>query len=191
MPALVAPAIPAGTLARQAQPHLHGDGIHLRPWQPTDQPVVVAAYADPAIQRWHCRSMTDTEAHTWINHWPHRWHHETGAGWAVTDPTDTILGQISLRRLHLPDAQAEISYWVLPAARGRHVAPRALTTLTHWAFTTLGLHRIELSHSVTNPASCRVAHRAGYPAEGTRRGEGHHTDGWHDMHLHARLATDT
>ncbi|MBO4210785.1 GNAT family N-acetyltransferase [Micromonospora echinofusca] len=191
MPGLVTPAIPAGTLTRQPQPHLTGDHLHLRPWRTTDRPAVVAAYTDPAIQRWHCRTMTDTEAHTWITHWPHRWQQETGAGWAVTDPTgDTVLGQISLRRLHLPDAQAEISYWVLPAARGHHVAARALTTLTRWAFDTLGLHRIELSHSTANPASCRVAHRGGYPAEGIRRGEGRHADGWHDMHLHARLRTD-
>jgi hypothetical protein len=26
--------------------------------------------------------------------------------------------------------------------------------------------------------------------EGTKRAELLHTDGWHDMHLHARLATD-
>jgi RimJ/RimL family protein N-acetyltransferase len=41
-----------------------------------------------------------------------------------------------------------------------------------------------------NPASCRVAHHAGYPFEGIKRREALHTDGWHDMHLHARLIDD-
>jgi ribosomal-protein-alanine N-acetyltransferase len=59
-----------------------------------------------------------------------------------------------------------------------------------WAFGTLGLHRIEANHSTANPASCRVAERAGFAAEGVKRGEALHADGWHDMHLHARLATD-
>ena len=57
-----------------------------------------------------------------------------------------------------------------------------------WAFETLGLHRIEVDHSVENPASCRVATRAGFRLEGTKRGDALHADGWHDMHLHARVA---
>ena len=79
---------------------------------------------------------------------------------------------------------------MLPAARGRNVAARALGALTEWAFSKLGLHRIELVHSVANQASCRVADKAGYLAEGTKRQQTLHADGWHDMHLHARLRTD-
>jgi RimJ/RimL family protein N-acetyltransferase len=41
-----------------------------------------------------------------------------------------------------------------------------------------------------NVASCRVALYAGFAAEGTKRGEARHADGWHDMHLHARLEND-
>lgn len=52
------------------------------------------------------------------------------------------------------------------------------------------LHRLELAHSVRNPASCRVADKAGYRLEGTKRQEGRHADGWHDMHPHARLRSD-
>jgi len=133
--------------------------------------------------------MTEDEARDWIAAWPARWRAETGAGWAVLD-AGTVAGQISLRRLVLADGLAEVSYWVLPNARGRHLAPRALSALTTWSFGALRLHRIELSHSTANAASCRVAHYAGFAAEGTKRGESRHTDGWHDMHLHARLDTD-
>jgi RimJ/RimL family protein N-acetyltransferase len=35
-----------------------------------------------------------------------------------------------------------------------------------------------------------VAEKAGFAAEGVKRGAGWHADGWHDMHLHARLAID-
>jgi hypothetical protein len=31
---------------------------------------------------------------------------------------------------------------------------------------------------------------AGYRLEGIKRSEALHGDGWHDMHLHARLAAD-
>jgi hypothetical protein len=30
--------------------------------------------------------------------------------------------------------------------------------------------------------------KSGFEAEGTERGAELHTDGWHDMHLHARIA---
>ncbi|MET7425166.1 GNAT family N-acetyltransferase [Dactylosporangium sp. NPDC005555] len=186
MPSLLTPALPAGSLAGSIQPVLDGDGVRLRPWRAADADTVVAAYADPDIQRWHCRTMTDAEARDWIARWPARWRAETAAGWAVTGQ-DGVAGQISLRTIDLFEGLAEVSYWVLPHARGRGTAGRALRTLTDWAFGTLGLHRIVVCHSTANHASCRVADRAGYPLEGTKRGEVRHTDGWHDMHLHARV----
>ena len=36
----------------------------------------------------------------------------------------------------------------------------------------------------------RVATRAGFRLEGTKRGDALHADGWHDMHLHARVSCD-
>ncbi|GAA3243409.1 GNAT family N-acetyltransferase [Dactylosporangium siamense] len=188
MPSLVTPALPAGTLAALTQPSLDGaDGLRLRPWRAADADTVVAAYTDPDIQRWHCRTMTPGEARDWIDRWPVRWRTESGAGWAVTDG-GRVAGQISLRRIDLVEALAEVSYWVLPHARGRRVAGRALAALTGWAFGELGLHRVEVCHSTANLASCRVADRAGYVLEGTKRGEARHIDGWHDMHLHARIS---
>jgi RimJ/RimL family protein N-acetyltransferase len=191
MPRLVSAVVGAGGLARLAQPVLAGDGFVLRPWRASDAGVVAAAYADPGIQLWHARSLTRAEAAAWVAQWPGRWHSETGAGWAVADDAGSaVLGQISLRTIDLADGIAEISYWVLPAARGRNVAARALTVLGEWAFGVLGLHRIEVQHSTRNVASCRVAGRAGYPVEGTKRSQALHADGWHDMHLHARIAGD-
>ena len=35
-----------------------------------------------------------------------------------------------------------------------------------------------------------MAAKAGYVLEGTRRQQALHWDGWHDMHLHARLQGD-
>jgi ribosomal-protein-alanine N-acetyltransferase len=189
VPLLVEPAIASGTMARNRQPDIDLGGIALRPWRQADRPGVVAAYGEPDIQRWHCRSMTDDEARGWIDSWSGRWAGETGAGWAIVDGSG-LLGQISLRRLILFEGLAEVSYWVLPAARGQRVATRALTGLTGWCFDRLGLHRIEVNHSTGNPASCRVATNAGFALEGVRRHEALHADGWHDTHAHARLAQD-
>ena len=150
---------------------------------------MLAAYADPDIQRWHTRSMTPDEAAAWIAHWPVRWTEETGAGWALT-VDDEAVGQISLRGLVHADGVTDVSYWVLPEARGRGVATSALSTLSTWAFAVLDVHRIVVDHSTANPASCTVATRAGFRLEGNKRQDALHLDGWHDMHLHARLASD-
>ncbi len=189
MPRTVAPVVAPGSLAGSPQPTLSAGELVLRPWRSADAPAVAAAYAEPDIRRWHTRTMTPAEAEAWIASWPGRWRAEDGAGWAVaTGPV--LLGQISLRSLDLAEGAGELSYWVLPAARGRRVADRAVAALSAWAFGGPGLHRIELQHATANLASCRVAARAGYAFEGIRRAAAAHADGWHDMHLHARLAGD-
>jgi RimJ/RimL family protein N-acetyltransferase len=189
MPSLTGPVLPPGTLAALRQPTLIAGELVLRPWLAGDVPTVVAAYADPAIRQWHVRSMSEPEASQWIEQWPAHWSAETGASWAIV-VDQRVIGQIGLRQLSLSEALAAVSYWVVPVARGYRVAPRALQALTAWALEKVRLHRLELSHSSANLASCQVAESAGYVLEGTKRAEGLHADGWHDMHLHARLATD-
>jgi RimJ/RimL family protein N-acetyltransferase len=97
------------------------------------------------------------------------------------------LNSAGLLAMDLRAGSAECFYSTAPAFRGRGVAPSALEALTSWAFSA-GFHRLYLRHSVANPASCRVAVKSGFAAEGTERGAELHTDGWHDLHLHARIA---
>ncbi|RAO04648.1 hypothetical protein GAR05_00511 [Micromonospora saelicesensis] len=192
MPLLVAPALAAGSFAAQEQPHLPvRPGLALRPWRDDDVPAVRAAFDCPQIQRWHVRRIDgDDEARSWTAQWAGRWCDETAASWAIVDADDRPLGQVGLRGVLLDEASAQVSYWLLPAARGRGIATEALGALTRWSFTRAGLHRLALEHSTANVASCRVATRAGFPVEGVARGSVRHADGWHDMHLHARLRTD-
>jgi len=129
--------------------------------------------------------MTDHEAQEWVATWFERWAAEIGAGWAVCDDQG-LLGRMSLRA-NLAEGLGDVAYWVLPEARGRDVAARALRTMSTWSFLHVGLHRIELAHSTRNTGSCRVAVKAGYVLEGTKRQQALHRDGWHDMHQHARL----
>jgi RimJ/RimL family protein N-acetyltransferase len=70
------------------------------------------------------------------------------------------------------------------------VASRALNALGEWALGEAGFHRLHLDHSTRNEASCRVAVKAGFALEGTKRSDAVHADGRHDMHLHARIRDD-
>ncbi len=105
----------------------------------------------------------------------------------------TALGHIGVNEINRPMKLARVGYWVLPEARGRGVATRALLLASRWAFAELGLHRLELGHAVGHVISCRVAERCGYRHEGTMRGalfEAGRQDAFRDAHLHARLAGD-
>lgn len=168
------------------QPEIPVDDFVLRPWLMSDTSAIIAAYRDPDIQRWHVRSMHDEEASDWVLAQRARWTSESGAGWAI-DIGGVVVGRVGLRALDLAVGYGEAAYWVLPQARGRGVATRALLAVTGWTFTQVGLHRIELEHSTRNEASCRVAAKAGYAVEGTKLSSALHADGWHDMHLHARV----
>jgi RimJ/RimL family protein N-acetyltransferase len=183
---LVGPAVPAGRLSGIAQPSIAVDELLLRPWRESDVPDIVAAYRDPDIRRWHVRSMTDPEALAWLLSWADRWAAETGAGWAV-EADGALVGRMGLSAVDLVEGDAAAGNWELPQARGRDIAPTALLALTEWMFTHVGLHRIHLEHSTRNEASCRVATKAQFALEGTMRSSVLHADGWHDMHLHARV----
>jgi RimJ/RimL family protein N-acetyltransferase len=189
MPDLVSPAVPAGRLRNQPQPTLRVDELTVRPWLVSDADSVVAAYADRDIQQWHARSMDHGDAIAWLSSQADRWQAETGAGWAVTEQA-VLVGRVAFTRISLRDGQAEVAYWTVPAARGRNIAARSVRAVSAWIFQSVGLNRVELNHSTLNTASCRIAHKAGFRYEGTKRRQLLHQDGWHDMHLHARLADD-
>jgi ribosomal-protein-alanine N-acetyltransferase len=185
----VDPVLEPGTLARLDQPVLRAGELVLRPWAQADVASLVRAYSQPDIRRWHARSLDEAEAREWIVSRSEHWRSEIGGDWAVADGGG-VVGRVGLREIDLAAGRGEVSYWVLAEARGRGIATRALCAMTDWAFDRLGLHRLELTHATANAVSCRVARAACYAVEGTKRKETLHLDGWHDMHLHARLAAD-
>lgn len=190
MPFTVPPVVAEGTMRDSDQPTLDlGDGMKARPPSPDDAPWIVEAFTDPAIRRWHMRDLTLEDAETWINESAKRWTAETGANWVVADSDGQPLGRVGMHDLELNFGHAEIGYWVLPHARGRGVAKAAVSGFSDWAFD-LGLHRLELCHSVDNQPSCEVARVTAYTFEGILRSALKHEDGWHDMHIHARIAGD-
>jgi RimJ/RimL family protein N-acetyltransferase len=166
-------------------------GLLLRPWEDTDAAAFLSAYRDPEIQHWHTRQpVSEDQVREWFGQYRHAWAQETGASWAVTRGGGEVLGRIAMGGLNLDDGVAGCAYWVLPSARRAGVASRALTALSAWALGETGFHRLHLDHSTRNNASCRVAVKSGFLLEGTKRSDAIHSDGRHDMHLHARIRGD-
>jgi RimJ/RimL family protein N-acetyltransferase len=189
------PVVPAGRLCGQPQPLLTLPSGHLlRPWRADlDAPALLTAGQDPAIRHWNLFGVDSLDdARRRIQRMHERWQREQAAIWAIAGPGDDApaVGLIGWRELDLAGGSAEIVYWLLPEARGGGVAVAAVRRLSQWALDELGLHRLVLCHSRANPASCRVAVKAGYAVEGTMRGALLHADGWHDQHLHAHVRGD-
>ncbi|MFI5808332.1 GNAT family N-acetyltransferase [Streptomyces sp. NPDC051561] len=189
----VAEVVPAGRMREGEQPVLAlPSGIELRPWRASDAPRFVEAGQDPAIQHWNRPGRVDlAEAERRIDRWNKRWHSEQAAIWAMAEPGGgEVVGTIGIGDLLLAHGMGEVLYWVLPAGRGKGLAVEAALAVTRWAIDELGLQRVRLTHSTRNPASCRVAEKAGFAYEGTMRSALLHADGWHDEHLHARVRGD-
>ncbi|MYR44480.1 GNAT family protein [Streptomyces sp. SID5910] len=177
-----------------------GHGLRLCAWDAGDDADAQAwlrGHLDPDFQRWNTplRPTTDLRAARESLRARARDAGEgRSASFRITDGADgTTLGHLGVGEINPYLKQAHVGYWVLPEARGRGVATRALLLASRWAFAELGVHRLELGHALGHGASCRVAERCGYAYEGTMRGamfEAGRHDAFRDAHLHARLATD-
>jgi RimJ/RimL family protein N-acetyltransferase len=166
--------------------------VLLRPWRAGDADATWAALRDPEILLWNSSGSASREAVARFLRARADWSGGDHASWAVVDPaTGELLGSVSLHSIDPEQGDAEIGYWTVPAARGRGVAPAVVDAVCRWAFQTLQLDRIELCHAVDNPASGRVAEKAGFTLEGRLRRSYRYGDGLkHDELLWSRLSDD-
>lgn len=175
----------------------------VRPWRSSDAPVLLAASADPELARQFGGVRFDdvAAAEAFIGA-TYRFDGHARYWAVVADVADVadfadgsggagarVVGCVGVTAIEHTHGTAWVSYWLRPEARGRGLATRALAAAAEDAFA-LGLHRLELGHRTNNPASCAVATRAGFRAEGVEREKLRYGDDRFDVETHARLATD-
>lgn len=99
------------------------------------------------------------------------------------DKTAKFIGQLTLGGIVYGAYRGGyIGYWIDEKYAGRGYMPRAVIRATEFAFSELGLHRIEINIRPENGASIRVAEKAGYNFEG-ERGDFLHINGAWRNHL--------
>jgi RimJ/RimL family protein N-acetyltransferase len=98
----------------------------------------------------------------------------------------TILGGTTLHHLDEGRLRIEIGYWLLPEARGRGVASRAVRRLADHVFSR-GLVRLEAVVRPPNEASIRVLERLGFEREGCLRQLLRYGEGRSDAYLYCLL----
>lgn len=143
--------------------------VRLRPWRASDAPAIAAMVDEEHIRRWS--SMGDD-----VPGWIERQRAESrGPSRAIclTDD-DRALGKMALRlpghaspattceAIRAGDAPVgELSYWLVPAARGRGLAGPAVQEMLGLAAATTTLRTLVLDIEPANTASVRLAQRLG------------------------------
>ncbi|HEY1738773.1 MAG TPA: GNAT family protein [Acidimicrobiia bacterium] len=162
------------------------DGVvTLRLWSSDDAAFIADASTDPAIRRYsvphdrhgHPTPVSITDAASTVDEFAANWRtfaatgNASGVAFAITDaPSGEVVGMCGVDNWSKEDV-AQIGYWLVPSARGRGDATRAVTLLTRWLFE-LGAARVFLTIVAGNDASVAVARRAGFVYEGTMRAHG-------------------
>jgi RimJ/RimL family protein N-acetyltransferase len=173
-------------------PPLADDAIRLVPMGPSHVPGIEALLEDADARR-HTRVPSEPPqgfATTWLGRYQDGWRDGTRAGFAIEAHDGEFLGLGMVVEIDWDGREGEIGYVLSPDSRGRGVATRTLRLLTEWGFEQLELERIELLIDVGNPASERVAERAGYVQDGVLRSVWFKEDIRIDLGIWSRLRSD-
>lgn len=145
----------------------------------------------PKLRRWSYPSGgSEDEAEAAIIAADEMWASGEAAVFAVVPlDQDDLLGTINLT--FYGSARASLGYDVVPEARGRGVATRALALVSDWAFATFDeLIRLEVWILPGNEPSVRVAERAGFQREGVFRSRLHFAGSYRDVVAYSLLRSD-
>ena len=113
------------------------------------------------------------------------------ATWFIRSPDDaTIVGYAAFVRWNHDASCSEVAYVIGPHAWGQGLAGEATAALVRYAFTELGLHRVEARIDPKNHASIRVAEKIDFVHEETLRQNVRVEGGYLDSAVYARLNPD-
>lgn len=149
-----------------------GDGVvRLRRWDLGDLDCVREAATDPRIPEGTTVPAVYTAelGQAFIQRQWSRIDTGEGVSLAVADAaTDDAVG-VAVLLVRPQPAVVGIGYWVVPHARGRGLAARAVGLLSRWALAEAGMARVEAWVDRENVPSQRVLTAAGFTREGILR----------------------
>jgi ribosomal-protein-alanine N-acetyltransferase len=158
--------------------------VQIRPWRsPDDLACIRAAGTDPDLTAGTTvpADFTDAAGRAFLDRQQARVRRGEGISQAVVERrTDEPVGLVYLDRRPQPWI-AGLGYWLVPAARGRHLGTAAVRLVADWALHELAILRLEAWVAPENDASRRVLEGAGFAQEGRLRNflqlHGRTTDG--------------
>lgn len=167
--------------------------IHLEPFAREHLHALEDMLEDPEVLRFTRvpEPVPDGFAELWFARYEQGRADGTRMNFAVGEGPDRRFAGIAVAPvIDTEAATAELGYVVVGWARGRGVGTAALRELTTWAFSDLGMLRLELLIDVDNPGSKRVAENCGYTREGVLRSAYVKPGRRADTEIWSRLVTD-
>jgi RimJ/RimL family protein N-acetyltransferase len=191
---------------------LHTERLVLRPFEERDEAAVAAACDDPDIQRFvpvpEPYTLRDAEEFIRVVS-PAGWRDDTmynfgiftrgaggddgdgrGPGGGTSGELVGSMGLVRLTLLHTTERQAELGFWTARGHRRKGYTAEAGRAVAEWAFTSLGVERLEWVAQVGNEGSRAVAQRLGFVEEGIQRARIVHRGTRRDARIAALLPSD-
>ena len=140
-------------------PPLTDGSVVLRASEPRDAPAIEAGIHDPDVIRWigpTKGSAIDVIAQN---------QQRLASGsptLSICEPDGTCVGQVWVNVREEDQTTGSVGYWLLPTARGRGLATRAVRLISRWAVREMGLSNLRLTTEPDNERSRRVAERSGF-----------------------------
>jgi RimJ/RimL family protein N-acetyltransferase len=132
--------------------------VLLRAEEPRDLPVIDAGMHDPDVVRWIGPPWPLAEVLQ-----------RNREGWARGSPTlaiceldGTCVGLVWMNVRDPDPSTGFVGYWLLPRARGRGLATRAVRLLSAWVLGELEIRSLRLTTAPDNARSQRVAELSGF-----------------------------
>jgi RimJ/RimL family protein N-acetyltransferase len=112
-------------------------------------------------------------------------------GFTVLNPSDrSLLGLCGINHINHMILFGNLGYWIRTGRAGQGAATRATKLLARFGFEKLGLRRLEIVVDLHNPASLRVAEKAGAVREGVLRNRIRHHDEFRDAVMFSLIPGD-
>jgi RimJ/RimL family protein N-acetyltransferase len=154
---------------------LKNNGVGIRPFRPDDVPLLFEAARESlnelrAYMSWCGPDYSLEDSRAFIAQCDSAWKKGEQYNFAIFDAQDdTLLGSVGLNHVDRVNRCANIGYWVRRTRTRHGVATAATRLIAVFGLGKLGLHRLEILVPSNNPASQRVAKKAGAQFEGVLR----------------------
>ena len=154
-------------------PVLESDLVRVRPLREEDAPLYAAAFRDDPRLGLMAGFETDPDEDALRRRVPGIAEHARLGSWVqlaiASLEDDRFLGDVILHHVDWKAEEAEVGFWLGPAARGAGRATSAARMLVGWALRETGLHRIVIRTLPENAPTLALAERLGFAREGLIR----------------------
>lgn len=151
---------------------LTGERVCLRSVAHTDTDAVFAIWSDPeAMRYWSHPPYTErAQAEAKLTSDLAAAAEGSAFPWAITlTGDDTLIGMFTLHQLDRSNGRAEVGYMLGRPHWGQGLATEAASLVIDYAFTTLGLRRLEADIDPRNEGSQKLLERLGFERDGYLR----------------------